>query len=78
MPTVLGVDGYRFFFFSNEGNEPGHIHVERGDGYGKFWLEPVNWSTPTTFTRPELRAIRGIVEKNREYFIERWDDYFGT
>jgi len=34
-------DGYRFFFFSNEGTEPPHIHVERGDGYAKFWLEPV-------------------------------------
>jgi hypothetical protein len=32
MPTVLRIDGYRFFFFSNEGNEPVHIHVESGDG----------------------------------------------
>ncbi len=31
MPTVLLINGYRFFFFSNEGNEPRHIHVEKGD-----------------------------------------------
>lgn len=31
MPTVLRVDGYRFFFYSNEGNEPPHIHVESGE-----------------------------------------------
>jgi len=31
MPTALRVDDYRFFFFSNEGNEPVHIHVESGD-----------------------------------------------
>src|SRR5258708_4053139 len=30
----------RFFFFSNEGNEPPHIHIEDGDGYAKFWLDP--------------------------------------
>jgi hypothetical protein len=32
MPTVLVVEGFRFFFFSNEGFEPAHIHVEKGDG----------------------------------------------
>ena len=29
MPTMLRVAGYRFFFFSNERQEPAHIHVER-------------------------------------------------
>ncbi|WP_439481025.1 DUF4160 domain-containing protein [Cyclobacterium plantarum] len=41
MPTVLRIGPYRFFFFSNEGNEPPHIHVESGEGHAKFWLEPV-------------------------------------
>ncbi|WP_422447088.1 DUF4160 domain-containing protein [Thermoanaerobacterium sp. DL9XJH110] len=27
MPTVLKEGKYRFFFFSNEGTEPPHIHV---------------------------------------------------
>ena len=31
MPTVLNIKGYRFFFFSLEGNEPPHIHIEYGD-----------------------------------------------
>ncbi len=41
MPTILRVDGFRFFFFSNEGFEPSHVHIESGDGYAKFWLNPV-------------------------------------
>lgn len=41
MPTIAVIEGYRFFFFSNEGNEPPHVHVEKADGYGKLWLEPV-------------------------------------
>jgi hypothetical protein len=28
IPTVLKEGKYRFFFFSNEGTEPPHIHVE--------------------------------------------------
>ena len=36
MPTVIQIKGYRFFFFSNERNEPIHIHIEKADSYAKF------------------------------------------
>jgi hypothetical protein len=39
MPTVLRISGYRFFFYSGEGSEVAHIHVEHGDGVAKIWLE---------------------------------------
>ena len=42
MPTVLRAGKYRFFFFSNEGSEARHIHVESGENYAKFWLEPID------------------------------------
>ena len=38
MPTVLRWNGYRFYFFSNEGFEPPHIHVDKGEFSAKFWL----------------------------------------
>lgn len=43
MPTVFRHDGYRFFFYSNEGDprEPIHVHVMKGDGEAKFWVSPV-------------------------------------
>jgi Domain of unknown function (DUF4160) len=42
MPTVLRQDGFRFFFYSNEGDprEPPHVHVMRGGGEAKVWLRP--------------------------------------
>ncbi len=42
MPTVLRKDGYRFFFYSQEGNEPPHIHVQYGKGVAKYWLENIS------------------------------------
>ncbi|HIS66667.1 MAG TPA: DUF4160 domain-containing protein, partial [Candidatus Scatomorpha merdipullorum] len=38
MPKVFEIDGFKFFFFSNEGNpqEPCHIHVRKGNGLAKF------------------------------------------
>jgi len=41
MPTVLIIKGYRFFFFSNEGSEPIHIHIEKAECYAKFWIDPL-------------------------------------
>jgi hypothetical protein len=41
MPTVLLINGFRFFFYSNENNEPAHIHVTKANADGKIWLEPV-------------------------------------
>jgi hypothetical protein len=32
MPTVLTKDGFRIFFYSADGNEPVHVHIEYGDG----------------------------------------------
>lgn len=40
MPTFLLINGFRFFFYSDEGDEPCHIHVKKGSGRGKVWLDP--------------------------------------
>jgi hypothetical protein len=43
MPTVLRLLGFRFHFYSDEGTEPPHIHVDAGDSECKFWLSPQLW-----------------------------------
>jgi hypothetical protein len=78
MPTVLRVRGYRFFFFSNEGHEPPHVHVEAGGNYAKLWLEPVSLGRSAGFSGPELTALRRIVIEYLETFKEKWDETFGS
>jgi len=78
MPTLLLVKGFRFFFYSNETNEPPHIHVRRGDAGGKIWLEPaavIAWLHG--FTRSEEREIKEILEIHGETFKNKWYEYFG-
>ncbi|HJU31624.1 MAG TPA: DUF4160 domain-containing protein [Hyphomicrobiaceae bacterium] len=41
MPTILRWNGYRFYFFSNERDEPPHMHIDKGGNSAKFWLLPV-------------------------------------
>ena len=40
MPTILIVRGWRFFFYSNEGNEPMHVHARKGEAECKYWIRP--------------------------------------
>ncbi|MGI8565924.1 MAG: DUF4160 domain-containing protein [Pyrinomonadaceae bacterium] len=49
MPVALRVKGYRFFFFSLEGHESPHVHVEQAERYAKFWLNPVSLGQVTWF-----------------------------
>ena len=77
MPTVLRIDGHRFFFYSLEGQEPPHIHVERGDSVAKFWLAPVVLADSSGFRSHELTRLRMLVQDNRLRFLEAWDEHFG-
>ncbi len=78
MPKILELNGYRFFFYSSEGNEPCHIHVQKGSGDGKIWLEPkVQEQYLEDFKNQEKKQIMDIIESNKDYIIEQWYEYFG-
>ena len=77
MPTVMNKDGFRFFFYSDEGNEPAHIHVVKGDAEGKIWLEPKSKVAYLNgFTKAEMKQITVIVFEYLEQFKTQWHGYF--
>ena len=76
MPEVLRIRGFRFFFFSREGIEPRHIHVERAEKYAKYWLDPVALAESRSFRSHELTELRRLVEEHREEFIDAWNEHF--
>ena len=73
---MLRVRGFRFFFFSREGQEPRHIHVDHAERYAKFWLDPVELAESRGFRSSELREIHNLIEKHRESFIVKRDEHF--
>jgi hypothetical protein len=80
VPTVFRHGGYRFFFFSNEGDpqEPPHVHVRKGDNEAKFWLRPeVVVAESFGFNAAELNALVRIVRHERARIERAWNDYFG-
>jgi len=76
MPEVFRTGRYRFFFFSDERNEPVHIHVESGDQYAKFWIDPVALARSGGYRVHELKEIRDLVIVNRELIQRRWNEHF--
>jgi hypothetical protein len=74
VPTVLRVSDFRFFFYSLEGSEPAHIHVEHADKVAKFWLDPVSLAESRSH---ELNRLRVLVIEHRASFLEAWNDHFG-
>ncbi|HTX76630.1 MAG TPA: DUF4160 domain-containing protein [Terracidiphilus sp.] len=80
MPTIWIEDGFRFFFYSNEGTprEPIHVHVERGEAEAKFWLRPeVRVAYNDRYDARTLRRLTDMVEANRTRIERAWDGFFG-
>lgn len=85
MPTVLRWGPYRAFFYSNERNEPPHIHVRAGDREAKFWLHDLSIAINAGFPAHEISAIirhlrpqRTLLEGKRTLLEGKWHEYFGN
>lgn len=77
MPVVLRHLGFVFFFYSNEGNEPSHIHVRKSGGYAKFWLEPIELEYSEGLKVNELAQAESIIKANIVQIKEKWDEIHG-
>ena len=77
MPTLLSINGFRFFVYSNENNEPAHVHVLKGNSYGKIWLEPeIEIVYLEGFNSHEVKKIQELVVAHSENFKKKWYEYF--
>ncbi len=67
---------YRFFFYSADGAEAPHVHVERDDKIAKFWLSPIRLQDSGGFSRVELVRLEGMVTENVEALLRSWHEFF--
>ncbi len=75
---LLRWGSYRAFFYSNEGNEPAHIHVRVADREAKFWLHDVAVAFNAEFPPHEIGDIIRYLRQNRDLLLSAWNDYFGA
>jgi hypothetical protein len=77
MPAIFTVNGFRFFFWSNENDEPMHVHVEKGDAEGKVWLVPtIKIAYMHGFTSKDQKKIIEIITKRLSTIKQKWNEHF--
>ncbi len=76
MPTVLRAGRYRFAFFSNENQEPSHVHVKAESDQAKFWLDPIELASNYGFKAHELNEIERIIRQHQAELLEAWHEHF--
>ncbi len=76
MPTVLRWESHRVFFYSNEGHEPPHVHIESNGREAKFWLENLDVAVNFGFSEPEIKNIRKTLETHRSQLLSAWKEHF--
>jgi len=78
MPTVLRIGNLRFHFYSDEQNEPPHIHIANPDGECKFWLEPIALARNIGVKPYDLREIERHVFNNKEFLLEKYYEFHNS
>ena len=74
MPTILKIGSFRFHFYSDEGQEPAHIHVRTNDGECKFWLARISLADNRGVRPHDLREIERHVYNNQALLLKAFYD----
>ena len=79
MPTILFVMGWRFFFYSNEGDEPIHIHCQKAEKECKYWLDIDNFALEEAYSynmnSKDKRDVKKIIFEYFEFIEQEWNRF---
>lgn len=83
LPNLLSFRGFNIYFWSDEGNEPIHVHVQKGkhtSASTKIWLlEDGNClvaNNKSQLTRRQLRIMEDFIKRNFKLICKAWKNYF--
>jgi hypothetical protein len=78
MPEIFRKLGFVFFFYSNEGSEPMHIHVRKAGGFAKFWIEPIELDYSQGLKVQDIKVAQDLIEDNYELIKTKWNEIHGS
>jgi hypothetical protein len=65
-----------FYFYAEEGTEPPHVHVDKGDGTAKLWLNPLRFAWIEDLKVNEVRQILRIADRHQAKLLKAWNEFF--
>ena len=78
MPEVFRQLGFVFFFYTNEGNEPMHVHVRKAGGFAKYWIEPIELEFSQGMKVTDLKTAQILIKENVELIKTKWNEIHGS
>ena len=85
LPNILELHGYKIYFWSNESNEPIHVHISKGIPKGnstKIWLTKTGGcvlaNNNSKIPKSDLTDIMKIISSNFLYIVAKWKTVYGT
>jgi hypothetical protein len=75
MPTVLRIGSFRFHFYSDERNEPPHIHVATPDAECKFWLSPILLARNKGVPQHVVREMERLVFEHQAELMNAYEKF---
>lgn len=83
MPNILRIGGYYVFFWTNDKNEPVHVHVAKRHKKGKstkLWLTKsgscLKANNDSRIPKQDLTVIMRVVELNHDLICQKWKKLF--
>ena len=85
MPSLFTVGGYRIFFWSNENNEPIHVHISKGKpspNATKVWLtskgQCIVANNDSRIAANELNNLLEVISAQFFLICQEWKKHFLT
>lgn len=78
MPEIFRTLGFVFFFYSNEGQEPIHVHVRKAGGFAKFWIEPVELDFSQGMKVSDIKLAEELINEHIELIKSKWHEVHGS
>ena len=83
MPSLFQICGYSVFFWSNENNEPIHIHIAKGrpvPNATKIWLTSsggcIVANNNSKIPAQELQKLLEVISAQYFYICRCWKEHF--
>jgi len=83
LPSIFELYGYQIYFWSNENNEPIHVHISKGKPAAnstKVWITKnggcIVANNNSQIPMKDLKNIMRTISSNYFYIIERWKETY--
>ena len=83
MPNLFNIGRYKIFFWSNENNEPIHVHVAIGNpsaNTSKIWLTSnggcIVANNVSRIPQKDLNHLLKIIQADYFSICNKWKNYF--